>query len=280
MKLQIMELGEPDESGRRKPVPVEGKFETIKLDSVISAIGQYANVEGLDGVEMNKRGIVAADEATYRTNLPDVFAVGDATNRGASIAIEAIGEGQRAAAVIDSYLAGAEVPYSMPFVSKKNPDDMDFSEWEKASRAKVPHRAADERRTDFQEVNKGFDPDDAVKEALRCLECGCHDYGECDLIRFAQQIEDLNPDRLAGEKHKCFKEDRLASIERDQGKCILCGLCVRVCDEEVGAGILGLVDRGFETVIKPEFNDLASIEICQTCKKCAEVCPTGALRIK
>ena len=279
MKLQVMELGEPDESGRRKPVPVEGKFEILELDSVISAIGQRLDPSGLDGVALNKRGIIAADESTFRTNLPDVFAVGDATNRGASIAIEAIGEGQKAAGVIDSFLRGHEVPFSMPFLSKRDPKDIDFSPWESAPRAKMPVRDAEIRNKDFAEVNKGFDEDTAVKEALRCLECGCHEYGNCDLIKFAQREPDLNPDRFKGEKHPYFKEQRLVCIERDQGKCISCNLCVRVCDEEVGAGLLGLVGRGFNTVIKPEFNDPKTIEKCLTCKACAEVCPTGALKI-
>ena len=104
VKLQIMELGEPDESGRRRPVPVEGSFEILEVDTVIAAIGQKVNPEGFD-VELNRRGIIAADESTFRTNLEDVFAVGDATNRGAGIAIRAIGEGNKAADVIDSYLS-------------------------------------------------------------------------------------------------------------------------------------------------------------------------------
>ena len=90
MKLQIMELGEPDESGRRRPVPVEGKFETLPVTCVISAIGQKANVAGFEGIELNRKGIIAADETSYRTSVEGVFAVGDATNQGASIAIEAI----------------------------------------------------------------------------------------------------------------------------------------------------------------------------------------------
>ncbi|MBQ9891176.1 MAG: FAD-dependent oxidoreductase [Firmicutes bacterium] len=279
MKLQVMELGEPDDSGRRKPVPVEGKFEILELDSVISAIGQRVDPKGMDGVELNKRGIIAADESSFRTNLPNVFAVGDATNRGASIAIEAIGEGQKAAKVIDSFLRGREVPYSMPFVSKRDPKDIDFSQWESYPRAKMPARDASVRKGDFLEVNKGFDPDDAVKEALRCLECGCHDYKDCELIHFAQLEPVLHPERFAGEKHPCFTEQKLVCIERNQGKCISCNLCVRICDEEVGKGVLGLVGRGFTTVIKPEFNDQKVLEFCKDCKKCAENCPTGALKI-
>ena len=278
VRLQIMELGEPDESGRRRPVPVEGKFETLEVDAVIAAIGQVVNPEGMDGVELNARGIIAADEGSYRTNLPDVFAIGDATNKGADIAIAAIGEGGRAADVIDSFLAGAEVPYRMPYYSERNHEDIDFSKWEAAPRAKMPARSAEERRDDFLEVNEGFSEEVARKEAARCLECGCHDFDECLLIKYAQQIPDLEPGRVAGEKHPCFEETDLVCIERTQGKCITCNLCVRVCDEEVGAGIIGLVDRGFPTVIRPEFNDPKTIEICKTCLKCVEACPTGTLR--
>ena len=279
VKLQIMELGEPDESGRRSPVPVEGKFETIQVDSIIAAIGQYVDTEGFDDVEKNRRGIIAADEHSFRTNLPDVFAAGDATNRGAGIAIEAIGEAGKAAAVIGSYLAGSEVPYRKPFVSERKPEDVDFSRWESYPRANMSARPGGERRCDFEEVNLGFTEEEARREAARCLECGCHDYGDCKLIRYTQREEIVDPSRIEGEKHPCFTEDILEVIERDQGKCITCNLCVRVCDKEVGAGLLGLVGRGFTTVIKPEFNTPDATAVCRDCLKCAEACPTGALKI-
>ncbi len=279
IKLQVMELGEPDASGRRSPIPVEGKFETLAVDSVIAAIGQKVNPAGFEAVELNKRGIIAADESTFRTNLENVFAVGDATNKGASIAIEAIGEAGKAADVIDSYLKGNVIPYVKPYVSEKDLSEIDFTKWEVTSRAKMPTRDPEVRRGDFLEVNKGFAEEIARAEAKRCLECGCHDYEDCSLIRFARQVPGLDPSRFAGEKHPCFTEQRLETIERDQGKCLLCGLCVRICDEEVGKGILGLVGRGFDTVIKPEFNDPAVLSFCATCGKCAESCPTGALKL-
>ena len=59
----------------------------------------------------------------------------------------------------------------------------------------------------------------------------------------------------------------------------MCNLCVRTCDEVAGKGILGLVGRGFTTVIRPEFNDPETIAGCKDCLKCAEACPTGALKI-
>ena len=278
VRLQIMELGEPDASGRRRPVPVEGKFETLKVDSMISAIGQKVNVSGFEDLELNQRGIIAADESTFLTNIEGMFAVGDATNKGAGIAIEAIGEANKAADVIDSWLKGDMKPYVKPYVSERDLTEKDFEDRERIPRAKMPVRPASERRNDFKEINLGFSVSAAREEAKRCLECGCHDYTDCKLIKYANMY-DIHPERIAGDKHPDFVEEKLAVIERNQGKCILCGLCVRICDEDAKEGLLGLVGRGFNTVIKPEFNDPEKIKCCLTCKKCEDACPTGALKV-
>ncbi|MBQ8605742.1 MAG: FAD-dependent oxidoreductase [Clostridia bacterium] len=277
VKLQVMELGEPDASGRRSPVAVEGKFEILDVDTVITAIGQKVNVKGFEQLELNAKGIISADTHTFATSVPGVFAVGDATNRGASIAIEAIGEANKAALVIHGFLLGMETPYVKPFVSEKHPTAEYFEKYEKAERAVMPTLSPDIRKTNFDQVILGFSDEQAKKEASRCLECGCHDYKDCKLIKYANMYP-IEPSRLAGEKHSCFTEKRLVSIERDQGKCILCNLCVRECKEVAGKGILGLVDRGFKTVIKPEFNDPKTINCCADCHLCVDACPTGALK--
>lgn len=278
MKLQIMELGEPDESGRRRPVPVEGKFETIDVDTVIAAIGQKLDPIGLDGIELTKWGTIAADETSYLTNLEGVFAIGDATNKGASIAVEAIGEAGRAAGCIDQYLAGATPAYVKPFYSERDVTPEMLADREKAPRAVMPVKDAKERAQSFEEVINGFSEEQVREEASRCLGCGCFDYEDCKLIRYANLVQ-ASPERFAGEVHESYKETRLVSIERDQGKCILCGLCVRTCDEEVGKGLLGLVGRGFSTVIKPEFQDPEWVAGCAECHKCVDYCPTGALKL-
>lgn len=278
IKLQKMELGEPDAGGRRSPVPIEGETETLELDSVIMAIGQRINIDGFRQLEQNQRGNISADICSFRTSIDGIFAVGDATNRGASIAIEAIGEAQKASEVIDRYLCGENVSYKKPYYSEKTVTPADLADRESLARAKMPQRPAQERKHDFDEINLGFTPQQAMDEAKRCLQCGCHDFHECKLIKYANEY-DVHPERFFGEKHICAKEQRLVCIERDQNKCILCSLCVRVCDEEVGKGILGLVGRGFTTVIKPEFNDEKTISCCKTCVKCVASCPTGALKL-
>ena len=278
VKLQVMELGEPDASGRRSPVAVEGQFETIEIDSFIAAIGQKVLPKGFEELELNKRGIIAADETTFRTNLEGVFAIGDATNRGASIAIAAIGEANKCADVVDSFLKGNEIPYRKPYYSQRNVTPEMFAEYEKKQRAQMACKAAEVRVKDFNEMNLGFTEEQARAEASRCLECGCHDYYDCSLLKHANRYE-IHPERFEGEKRMTGSEKKLVVIERNQGKCILCGLCVRVCDEVAHQGLLGLVGRGFGTEVKPEFRDSAKILICKDCHKCADACPTGALKI-
>ena len=212
--------------------------------------------------------------------MEGVFAVGDICQVGADIAIAAIGTGGKAAAVIDGYLHGDMVPYGEPFVSERDIETVkeELKDREKQPRIRMPKLSPEERRSNFREVNQGFAEEDVIREAKRCLECGCHDYGECRLITCAN-CDKICPERFKGEKHQAFKEKKLVSIERDQGKCILCNLCVRTCDEVAGKGLLGLVGRGFTTVIKPEFRDPDVVSGCRDCHACADACPTGALKI-
>lgn len=278
--LQVMELGAPDASGRRSPVPVEGKTETLVVDCVISAIGQILNPEGFEAIELTKRGTIAADEDTYATNLDGVFAIGDATNKGADIAIAAIGEAKRAVEVIGSYLDGAMVPYKRPFYSViegLTPDD--FEDRERTYRVKREHINAEIRKNNFEEVVINFNDEDARKEASRCLECGCMDLYECRLLKYSNDYH-IKPERWAGQKHHRNIDDGHPLIDRNSDKCILCGLCVRTCEEVMGISALGLVHRGFETIVKPELELPLQNTGCISCGQCISVCPTGALQEK
>ena len=277
--LQKMELGEPDESGRRRPVAIEGVTETIELDSVIMAIGQYPNLNGFESLEATRRNTISADESRFTTSLDGVFAVGDATNKGADIAIAAIGEAQKASVVIDRYLNGETVGYKKPYFVERDSKSIEYSKFEKSPRAKMPHMAPAERKINFKEVNFGFSEEMAKAEANRCLECGCHDYFECKLISYANDY-DVKPSRFAGEKHNRNQENANDLIARNTDKCVLCGLCVRVCEEVMGKSAIGLINRGFNTLVEPELSKPLKETACIACGQCVALCPTGALREK
>ncbi len=277
--LQKMELGEPDESGRRRPVPIEGEIEEIALDSVIMAIGQYPNLNGFETLEATRKNTISADESRFTTSVDGVFAVGDATNKGADIAIAAIGEAQKASVVIDRYLNGETVGYKKPYYVEQDSKAIDYSKFEKSARAKMPHMSPADRKTNFKEVNFGFSEEMAKKEANRCLECGCHDYFECKLISYANDY-DVKPSRFAGEKHNRNQENANDLIARNTDKCILCGLCVRVCEEVMGKSAIGLINRGFNTLVEPELGKHLKETECIACGQCVALCPTGALREK
>ena len=278
IKLQVMELGEPDASGRRSPVPVEGKFEILDVDTVISAIGQRCNPAGFEALTQTRKGTIEADEVVGSTNLLGVWAVGDATNRGPSIAVRAIGEANDAAAAIDAYLKGVELNTRTPYYSQRKVTEKDFADREKIARAEMSCKDPAYRRGNFDAVINGFTDEQARAEAKRCLECGCHDFEDCKLVKHANLYE-IHPERFEGKKRMTDSETKLVTIERNEGKCILCGLCVRTCEEVAKKGLLGLVGRGFTTVIKPEFRDSEAIAGCADCHMCAYACPTGALKI-
>lgn len=108
VELLDMELGEPDESGRRRPYPVKGSESRIEVDTLIEAIGTVPNrlfLQRAEGLEVNKWGGILVDEG-LATSLEGVFAGGDAISGGATV-IQALGEGRKAAKSIDRYLSNA-----------------------------------------------------------------------------------------------------------------------------------------------------------------------------
>ncbi|MDR0861740.1 MAG: FAD-dependent oxidoreductase [Oscillospiraceae bacterium] len=278
--LQVMRLGEPDKSGRRAPVPIEGETETIEVDSVILATGQAVNAAGIDGVELTRKQGIAYDKATYMTAIEGVFAGGDCGNDKISIAVEAIADAEKSSKVIDAYLHGESIGYKRPYMHERDDvDEKTFEDRERLCRPEQVTSPIDERRDNFLEIYETLTEEEAQTEAARCLECGCGDYFECHLVDYARQYC-VRPERFAGEKNKPEYFDDHPFILRDPNKCVLCGKCVRVCAEVVGVGALGLTERGFDAVVRPALGRPLQDAGCVSCGMCISVCPTGALQEK
>ena len=280
LRLQKMRLGEPDASGRRRPEAVEGDEELLEADTVITALGQGIIPEGFEGIKLTRGNTIVAGEQVFTTSEKGVYAVGDCINDGASIAIKAIGDAKKAAIAIDGYLSGIELGHKEPYrVTREDMTEADFADIKKEPRAHARHLSPGERKDMFLEMTEVFDEEKAKREASRCLECGCQDFFECKLISLSAK-HDVDPARFKGDVPKIEIKDDHPFIMRDPNKCILCGLCVRMCSEIIGSTALGFTERGFNTVVRPAFEDALSETSCISCGQCITVCPTGAMQEK
>jgi len=167
------ELGEPDESGRKRPVPIKGSEFIIDADTVISAIGEVPDLSFLDTARfhMTATKTIKVNPHTLATNISGVFAGGDAATGPATV-IEAIAAGRKAAIAIDKYLRGQSLEYEEPVLNTVDIQDVDTAKFKKRKRQKMPAVPPKKRIQSFKEVELGFSEQAALSEAERCFQCG------------------------------------------------------------------------------------------------------------
>ncbi|KQC10157.1 MAG: hypothetical protein APR54_03285 [Candidatus Cloacimonas sp. SDB] len=289
VKLEKMKLGKPDASGRRRPEPT-GEFFKEDFDTMIAAISQVSEINFLadkankiDGKEipLTRWSTAIIDEETMHVGIKNIFAGGD-FRRGPATAIEAIYDGRIAAEAIDRYLRKEMLmdPVVL-FDSKKEKklkdvDPAHYKQYKRINRFKMPELEPEARNTNFLEIELGFSNEDATSEASRCLECGCQVNQTCKLREYATEYK-IEVELFKGDKNKHPIDETHPFILRDPNKCIKCGRCVRICAEVQGPGVLGYIYRGFTSYVAPEFGESLTKTTCESCGKCIEVCPVGAL---
>ncbi|HUV37615.1 MAG TPA: FAD-dependent oxidoreductase, partial [Patescibacteria group bacterium] len=174
--FQEMELGEPDESGRRRPVPVEGKTFTMEVDTLFTAIGEKAHIDPFEGVVDCEWNLVRTNGYSGETNHPKIFAGGDVTTGAASV-VEAIAAGRKSAERIARVFTGAPEPAEQEpvVIGIENINTVYFN---RTNRTLPPRVPADEAVKGFQEIYAGFDGELLHREADRCFSCGVCNF--CD----------------------------------------------------------------------------------------------------
>ena len=166
-----MELGEPDASGRRRPVPIKGSEFILKLDRLIMAIGQQSDVPEDFGVELSKRGRVIADEKSLQTSENGVYAGGDLVSGPASV-IEAVQMGRVAASSIDKFLGGSgEIEQQLTDHDEVSPYLGREEGFANKKRVELRKKSVKDRFPGFCQVEYCMSKDEAIKEAERCLRC-------------------------------------------------------------------------------------------------------------
>ena len=239
-----MRLGEPDESGRRRPVPISFSEHQYEVNLVIPALGQVAETSCLQPELLDKNGrLIQVDPLTYETKIPGIFAGGDIATGPASI-IEAVGTGKKAAASIHLYLSGQDLRNVREENIEETTWAKDFNTLKKKQRR---YEAIEEKpRLSLEEVVEYLDSikRKAMFESFRCL--GCGPCAECL----------ASIDLCEGDK---------AVVTESQ--CIGCNVCAILCPYQA---------------IKKNEKEIAQVDedLCKGCGVCAARCPQNAISMK
>lgn len=224
LKCVKMKLGEKDKSGRARPVPVEGSEFTLEADTVLSAVGQEPDLEGM--AELANQYSWIDTNAIRETSIPGVYAGGDVVK--VDIAVTAVGHGRKAARAINAFLHGRT--YKEPAAPKPvKHTEMKLDYYKDAPRNDAEEMAPEIRIRGFEEIHKTLTLERAVEESKRCMSCGlCF---TCDRCRVYCPREAISRDKKSPVGQKMFS---------DYTKCSGCHICAEVCPSgyiEMGMGL-------------------------------------------
>ncbi|MBI4776714.1 MAG: FAD-dependent oxidoreductase [Deltaproteobacteria bacterium] len=237
------ELGEPDATGRRRPVPVQNSEHFIEADAVIASIGQSPDISWIGEeyrLEVSRWQTLVVNPFSMQTSTPDVFAGGDVVTGPATV-VEAIGAAKRAAAGIDAFLRGKPAPDRViPILPRMRVEPVQMEAAEKIMiRPYEPPRAPlSRRKSTFDRVELEFDEASARQEAKRCLRCDlCAGCGDCaEVCRNQMGISAIQC--VGG----CDDRWVLTNLLRPGQECVGGGGCANACPR----GCLEMIDEGGE----------------------------------
>ncbi|MBN1592129.1 MAG: FAD-dependent oxidoreductase [Candidatus Coatesbacteria bacterium] len=305
IELKKMRLGEPDSSGRRRPVPIDGSEFTVDCDSVVAALGQRPDlglVEGIDGLEVTRWDTIGADERTCATSIPRIFAAGDIVS-GAATAVEAIGMAHRAAEAIAAFIETGKASILEPRKYQTPVKyELIFSPTDERKRIKPPLADNLDVRS-FDEVEMAYTLEQAREEASRCLMCGsCLEcercINECDGRYIALESEQREASWCDAElvKVQHAQLEDLLGEKREMARCsvkvgdadesALSGILapiIALCDESLCIGCSTCEDACSYAAAKTTFVkdgrvvQVIDTAVCKGCGACIARCPTGAL---
>ena len=282
--IELMDcLSVYDEDGTFAPRCDPASSVNHNCEVLVIAAGQEVQSESVTAAQKTSNGRLTIDAQTFRTNISKVFAGGDCVT-GPSNAIGAVGAGQNAAIAIDQFVMGRNIVgtpavYNHSMGSLEQVPKAAVARYSPAARIPMPCIDPGERSKTFDEVETGFEAEQALKEAARCMSCGCRDAHECRLRTYAAVYEVDTP-RFAGEKREYRLDDSHPSVVYEAHKCIQCRACIRITEELLDIDALQIVGRGFATRMKPVAGEELALVDADGLEKIVDHCPVGALTLK
>ncbi|MFW6277035.1 MAG: FAD-dependent oxidoreductase [Prolixibacteraceae bacterium] len=245
------------------------------FDAVIISAGTVNEDSETFGLKTKPKGIgIAAKRNTYQTSVENVIAIGNAL-RSSKLAVRSVGQGKEVSFAVLQYLNGQEVKGEPRIFNSRfgRLVQDEYSEYLKESK--------DEKRYfPTKGGNAGFTKEEAIAEAERCLRCDCRAIDDCKLRDYSDMYK-VNQRRFkTSERRSIKKQMNHGSVVYEPGKCIRCGICVRLTEkysEKFGFTYIG---RGFDVEIGIPFNEELEKGLTETAKKVVDGCPTGAISLK
>ena len=229
IELMKMQLGEPDESGRRRPVPVIGSNFSMRADTIISAIGEEPDLSFLP-YSFLRKGIRLFVDDEHTTGVPGIFAGGDAATNPNGTVVNAIRAGKEAAISIHEFLGWRSRSNGVSHDAVK-PEEVNTFYFPHEGRVEVPRITVQRSKTTFSEVNKTLTEEQALTEAERCFTCGTCLH--CDVcMTFCPDV--------------AISKDESGEYTIDYEHCKGCGICVNECPR----GAMELVPEGAREAVE------------------------------
>jgi NADPH-dependent glutamate synthase beta subunit-like oxidoreductase/ferredoxin len=264
---------------------VDGEERTEQVDTVVWAPRRRVDPAPAEALGLKfDQGRVSTDKTTMQTTRRGIFAAGELAS-GPGAAVRAVAAGRLAAVSIDQFLRGEEVVGEASLINVRmgqlteEEKQAVFAGYERAPRSGPDFLPELERLSGFEEIEQALSSERSRREAGRCLECDCLAKKDCKLRVCGTRYE-ASVRRFSGECRDLGREDSHAAVRYESGKCILCGLCVRITE---GVDVLGMTfnGRGFPTRTRVPFGRSVLEGLPDgLAERCADACPTGALERK
>ena len=256
-----------------EPVDAE-KFNTLKASfhAVIIATGLGIHKVQDWGLELHEKGIVAGHD-TYQVGNSGIFVTGSAL-RPSKLAIRTLGQGKETAFSVSQYLEGKEVKGEVSMFNSR------FGKLMREEAMEYLKESIEGKRLEPRDIQQGFNREEVMEEASRCMHCDCRAIDNCSLRILSDRYHADQKRFKSDERKKIVKHFQHETVVYEPSKCIRCGICVEICKEHSEAFGFTFIGRGFDIELGIPFDESTREALKEGAGEVVEKCPTGALSWK